>query len=165
MKKLMLAAIPAAFISGAFAEEVPITGNVESKCVITTDTSGVYGNPAPDELTTRLADGGVPAIVRYDVIAADYYKAIISYPNEFTTSPSLNDTVSWEGDVTVDQVSDTQMSGYDTNKIEYNNSTEYELEFAGSTWFKVGSTAEYGVGKSFPGGQYRSVVTAECIAQ
>lgn len=165
MFKAMFMAISAVFISGAFAEEVPITGNVESKCVITTDTSGVYGNPAPDELTTDLTDGGVPAIVRYDVIAADYYKAIISYPNSFSTSPSLNDTVTWDGEVTVDQVSDTQMSGYDTSKIEYNNTTEYELEFAGSVWFKVGSTAEYGIGKSFPGGQYRSVVTAECIAQ
>ena len=165
MKKLMLMAIPAAFISGAFAEEVPIMGSVESKCVITTDTQGVYGNPTPDELTTKLADGGVPAIVRYDVITADAYKARISYPDEFATSPSLNDVVNWVGDVTVDQVSDTQMSNYDTNAIEFNNTTEYDLEFAGSTWFKISSTAEYGYGKSFPGGTYRAMVEAECIAK
>ena len=165
MKKLMLMAIPAAFISGAFAEEVPIIGNVESKCVITTDTQGVYGNPTPDELTTKLADGGVPAIVRYDVVTADAFKARISYPDEFATSPTLDDVVDWQGDVTVDQVSDTQMSNYDTNAIEFNNTKEYDLEFAGSTWFKIGSTAQYGYGKSFPGGTYRAMVEAECIAK
>ena len=93
MKNFMLCAIPAMFISGAFAEEVPITGNVESKCVITTDTSGVYSQPTVDELTTKLNEGGVPPIVRYDVMVADYYKAIISYPNEFVAAPLLNDTL------------------------------------------------------------------------
>ena len=165
MKKFMLCAIPAMFISGAFAEEVPITGNVESKCVITTDTSGVYSQPTVDELTTKLNEGGVPPIVRYDVMVADYYKAIISYPNEFVSAPLLNDTLTWEGDVTVDQVSDTAMSNYDTDKLEYNNTNEYDLTTAGSTWFKVGSTVNYGQGKSFPGGTYRAVVEAECIAK
>ncbi len=165
MKKTMVVVIAAVFCSSAFAEDVPIIGNVESKCVITTDTQGVYGNPTPDELTTKLADGGVPAIVRYDVITADAYKARISWPDDFVSSPALNDTLAWEGDVTVDQVSDTQMSSYDTDKIEFNNTTEYDLEFAGSTWFKVGSTVNYGFDKSFPGGSYRSIIEAECIAK
>ena len=47
MKKTMVVAIAAVFCSSAFAEDVPIIGNVESKCVITTDTQGVYGNPTP----------------------------------------------------------------------------------------------------------------------
>ena len=165
MKKLMLMAIPAVFISGAFAEEVPIVGQVEAKCVITTDTQGVYAQPTVDELTTKLSDGGVPPIVRYDVMVADYYKALISYPDEFASSPTLNDTVEWQGEVTVNQTSDANMSGYDTNKLEYNNTTEYDLTIAGSTWFKIGSTANYGYGKSFPGGTYRAMVQAECIAK
>ena len=164
MKKLFLIAI-AASTGSALAEEVPIVGQVESKCVITTDTQGVYANPSPDELTTKLADGGVPAIVRYDVINADAYKAVISWPDEFVSSPALNDTLVWQGEISVDQVSDTAMSSYDTNKIEYNNSTEYDLTVAGSTWFKIGSTVNYGYNKSLPGGTYRAVVEAECIAQ
>jgi len=165
MKQLMLMAIPAVFISGAFAEEVPIIGSVEAKCVITTDTAGVYSQPTVDELTTKLNDGGVPPIVRYDVMVADYYKALISYPDEFVSAPLLNDTLAWEGEVSVDQVSDTAMSSYDTDVIEYNNTYEYDLTTAGSTWFKIGSTVNYGQGKSFPGGTYRAVVEAECIAK
>ena len=165
MNKFMLCAIPAIFISGAFAEEVPITGSVESKCIITTDTAGVYGQPTVDELTTKLNDGGVPPIVRFDVMSADFYKAVISYPDEFVSAPLLNDTLTWTGEVTVDQVSDTGMSSYDTDKLEYNNSFEYDLTIAGSTWFKIGSTVNYGQGKSLPGGTYRAVVEAECIAK
>ena len=160
MNKFMLCALPAIFISGAFAEEVPIIGSVEAKCVITTDTAGVYSQPTVDELTTKLNDGGVPPIVRYDVMVADYYKALISYPDEFVSAPLLNDTLAWEGEVSVDQVSDTAMSSYDTDVIEYNNTYEYDLTTAGSTWFKIGSTVNYGQGKSFPGGTYRAVVDA-----
>ena len=165
MNKFMLCALPAIFVSGVFAEEVPIIGSVEAKCVITTDTAGVYSQPTVDELTTKLNDGGVPPIVRYDVMVADYYKALISYPDEFVSAPLLNDTLAWEGEVSVDQVSDTAMSSYDTDVIEYNNTYEYDLTTAGSTWFKIGSTVNYGQGKSFPGGTYRAVVEAECIAK
>ena len=55
------------------------------------------------------------------------------------------------------------MSDYDTNKVEYNNSHEYELTVSGSTWFTVASTADYGSTKSFPAGTYTAVVEAECI--
>ncbi len=151
-------------LSNAVAAEVPIMGSVDSKCVVTTDTQGVYGNPTPNTLTTNLSNGGVPPIVRYDVIQADYYKAVISRPDTFTESPTLNDVVNWTGDVTVSEVSDAGMSAYDNNKIEYNNVTEIDLTIAGSTWFKVASTANYGYDKAFPAGQYRAVVTAECIA-
>ena len=147
------------------AEDVPIVGYVESKCLITTDTEGVYGNSTPSELSTDAADGGVEPIVRYDVIHADYYKALVSHPVSFSQSPSLSDVVTWTGSTTVSEVSDTGMSGYDTNKVTYNNTTEYDLTVAGSTWFKVSSEADYGYNKAFPPGTYTSIVQAECIAQ
>ena len=165
MNKLMLCAISAIFVSGAIAEEVPITGNVESKCVIVTDTAGIYGNPTPSNLSTDPTDGGVTPIVRYDVSMAEYYKALISWPDEFSQSPQLDDTVAFDGEVEVDRVSTTEMSDYETNKVEYQNRTEYDLTEAGSTWFKIESEADYGFSKAFPGGTYRSLVTAECIAQ
>lgn len=146
------------------AIDVPITGNIESKCVITTDTPGVFGNPTPDKLSTLPADGGVLPIIRYDIIEADYYKASIAWPNSFTTSPVLNDQVVWDGEVEVSEVSDANMD-FETDKVEWENVTEFDLDVAGSAWFKVESEAEYGYGKSFPGGQYRAAVVAECIAK
>lgn len=146
------------------AETVPIFGTVESKCVITTDTQGVYGNPTPSVLSTAAAAGGVQPIIRYDVISADYYKAVITTPDSFSTSPTLNDVVNWEGSVSVGEVTDPLMSDYDTVKIEYNNTTEYQLTVSGSTWFEIESIAEYGYDKSFPAGDYTAVVVAECIA-
>ena len=67
MKSLVLLA---ALALNCYAEEVPIIGNVQSKCVITTDTTGVYGNPTADKLSTHAADGGVTPVVRYDVSQA-----------------------------------------------------------------------------------------------
>jgi hypothetical protein len=161
MKYLFLLLLPFAVC----AEEVPIIGNVQSKCVITTDTPGIYGNPTADKLSTSPVDGGVMPIVRYDVSIANAYKARISTPTSFSTSPSLNDTVTWTGSTSVSSVSDAQMSGYETNKIVYDNATEYNLALAGSTWFKSSSSAKYGFNKAFPGGTYRAVVYAECIAR
>ena len=149
----------------ANAAEVPITGNVASKCTIFTDTEGVYGNPSPDKLSTAPADGGVLPVVRYDVAIADYYKAKISWPNNFSTSPNLTDALAWDGTVEVSSTSDVGMAGYEAAKVEYDNHTEYDLTVAGSTWFKVTSTVLYGQGKSLPGGTYTATVTAECIAK
>lgn len=146
------------------AIDVPIEGNIESKCVITTDTPGVFGNPTPDALSTLPTDGGVMPIIRYDIIEADYYKAQITWPNQFSTSPVLNDVVNWDGEVEVSEVSDSTMD-FETDKVEWENVTEFDLDVAGSAWFKVTSEAEYGYGKSFPGGVYRAVVGAECIAK
>lgn len=145
--------------------DVPITGNVASKCVITTDTAGVYGNPTSDKLSTSPADGGVMPIVRYDIIEADAYKARVAYPNDFTSSPVLNDVVNWTGSVEIAEVSVADMSAWENTKVEWDNVTEYDLTLAGSLWLKVASTAEYGYGKSFPGGVYRASVVAECIAK
>jgi len=164
MKHFFLFAVLGVLASGAQAEDMEVVGSVDSKCVITPDTAGVYGNPTPDELSSDPSDGGVDPIVRYDVIQANYYKARISYPNSFSESPALNDVVNWTGDTATSQVSDTGMSGYDAAKIEYDNLTEFNLTVAGSTWFKTETSAEYGYGKAFPAGVYRAVVTAECIA-
>lgn len=162
-KTLLLLAL-GAVASGAFAEDMEVVGNVQSKCVVTPDTAGVYGNPSPDKLDSDPASGGVDPIVRYDVIQASYYKAKITHPNTFSEAPALSDVVNWTGDTATSQVSDTGMSGYDAAKIEYDNVTEFALTVAGSTWFKTETLAEYGYGKAFPAGVYRAVVTAECIA-
>ncbi len=126
--------------------------------------AGVYGNPTPDSLDTDPTSGGVDPVVRFDVTAADYYIAKISWPNSFASAPSLDDALAWDGEVTVSQTSDTLMSGYEAAKVEYDNVTEYDLTVAGSTWFQIESSVDYGYGKSFPGGQYAANVVAECIA-
>lgn len=158
-------AVGALAIAGtAYAADTPITGNVSSKCSIYTDVAGVYGNPNPDELSTLPADGGVMPIIRYDVSIADYYTAKISWPTEFTTSPTLTDSLTWDGEVEVSATSDTGMSGYEAAKVEYDSVTEYDLTVAGSTWFKVTSNVTYGVDKSLPGGEYKANISALCVA-
>ena len=148
----------------ASAVDIPITGNVESKCVVTTDKVGVYGNPTANVLSTDQVDGGVEPVVRYDVILANAYKAVIAHPNSFSTSPQLSDTVTWTGETSVEAVSDALMSDYDTQKITYENVTEVDLTIEGSTWFKISSKADYGFNKALPGGNYTSIVEASCIA-
>lgn len=155
----------AALASTAIAQETIIEGNVQSKCVINTDVQGVYGNPTPDKLSTLSADGGVAPVIRFDVAVADYYMARIITPTSFSESPALNDVVNWTGSTSVGEVSDAGMSGYDAAKVTYDATSEFDLTIAGSTWFAVTSTAEYGFGKAFPGGTYRTVVIAECIAK
>lgn len=162
MKKLLLLAC---FAPLAVAANTPIQGTVESKCVIQTDTTGVYGNPSPSVLSTDPTAGGVNPIVRYDILAADHYKAVISYPNTFSSSPELADVTNWSGDIKVGQTSDALMSGFETNKVSYNNTVEFDLTVAGSVWFDIDSAAEYGYDKSFPAGDYTAMVVAECIAQ
>jgi len=148
----------------ASAVEVPIVGNVAAKCVIVPDTAGVYGNPTPDKLSTATADGGVQPVVRFDVLQANYFKAVISTPTAFSVSPALTDVVNWTGSVSTSKVSVAGMSAYDTNKVVYNNTSEFNLTIAGTTWFKASSTAEYGSDKALPSGTYRAVINAECIA-
>jgi len=147
------------------AEDVPITGTVQSRCIIQTDVAGTYGNPNAYTLSTAPADGGVLPIVRYDVTLADAYKAKITYPTNFSQSPSLNDTVTFTGSVDVSSVSDVGMADYQTDSVTYDETREYDLTATGSTWFKIESEAVNGGNKAFPGGTYRAVVVAECIAQ
>lgn len=157
-------AITSSVVGKATAVEVPVVGNVAAKCVIVMDTAGVYGNPTPNELSTDAVDGGVEPIVRFDVLQADYYKAVISTPNAFSSGPTLSDVVNWTGSVSVARVSDPLMSAYDNDKRTYDNVTEIDLTVAGSTWFKASSKAEYGFNKAFPSGTYRAIINADCIA-
>ena len=144
----------------------PISGMVASKCIVTTDTDGVYGNPSATKLSTASSDGGVLPIIRYDIITASAYNAKITTPMSFSSSPTLgSETVTWTGSTVANQMSDAGMSVFNTNKVVYNNSSEFPLTIAGSVWFDVSSVATYGYNKAFPAGSYSAVVTAECIAQ
>lgn len=155
-----------ASISFASAETAPINGTVQSRCIIQTDSAGVFGNPNAYTLTTDPADGGQPAIIRIDVSLADAYYAEITAPSEFSSSPTLPDAVTWTGDTEVSAVSDaTGMGSYETNKVEYGMTDKYELTATGSTWFKTSSTATMGGNKAYPGGNYTALVEAQCIAK
>jgi hypothetical protein len=147
------------------AVDVPIEGTVQSRCTIDTDTAGVYGNPNAYTLTTAAADGGVQPITRFDVTLADAYYARVSHPNAFSTSPTANATVTFTGETEVSAVGDAGMSGYEAAKTTFGNSTQYDLTVAGSLWLKTSSVATNGGDKAFPGGTYRSIVVAECIAK
>jgi len=146
-----------------------INGNVESRCTVNTDTAGYYGNPNAYTLTTLPASAGQVPIIRIDTSLATAYKAQISYPTSFSSSPSLGDTVVWTGTVGVDQTSSSDMSGYQAASTTADGGAMriYPLTIAGATWFSVSSVATYGGGqqKAFPGGSYTAVVVAECIAQ
>ena len=169
MKKFALVIMAFAFGYGfgtvVFATDVPIQGNVQSRCLITTSVPGVYGNPLPEKLSTKVADGGVVPIVRYDISLADAYKAKITTPTAFTSSPALTDSVAWTGATVVGTTSAAGMSVYEGAKVVYDATTEFDLTVAGSTWFNSESTATYGYDKSFPGGTYNTIVVAECIAK
>lgn len=150
----------------AQAENVPINGVVQSRCIIQTDTAGTFGNPNAYTLTTAPTDGGEPAIIRFDVSLADAYYAEITAPNSFSSSPSLPDQPTWTGDTEVHTVSDaTNMGTYEANKIELGMTDRYDLTATGSTWFKTSSTVTMGGNKAFPGGNYTALVVAECIAK
>jgi hypothetical protein len=169
-KKMTKQAIAIAVLLGSYsataATQVPINGVVQSRCVITADTAGVYGNPNAYTLSTAPADGGQLAVVRIDVTLADAYYVEITAPSEFSTSPTLPDTVTWTGDTTVTTVSDaTGMAQYESNKIELDMTDKYDLTATGSTWFSTSSTAIMGGNKAFPGGSYTALVEASCIAQ
>jgi hypothetical protein len=165
MNNVKIMAAMCLFSGVTVAAEVPIVGTVQSRCVIQTDTAGIYGNPNAYTLSTTPADGGVLPIVRYDVSLANAYKARITYPTSFSQSPSLNDTVTFTGSVDVSQVGDAAMADYQTDSITYDQTREYDLVATGSTWFKIESEATNGGNRAFPSGTYRAVVEAECIAQ
>lgn len=165
LKKAIIAAIGLGALY-ANAAEVPINGTVQSRCIITTDTAGVYANPNAYTLTTDPSSGGQLPIVRFDVTLADAYYAEITAPTEFSSSPTLPDIVTWTGDTEVSSVSDaTGMGSYETNKVELGMTDKYDLTATGSTWFKTSSTAVLGGTRAYPGGNYTALVEASCIAQ
>ena len=167
--KVMLGAMVStcfSMVSMANAEQAPINGTVQSRCIIQTDSAGVYGNPNAYTLTTNTTDGGQPAIIRIDVSLANAYYAEITAPTGFSSAPNLPDQVTFTGDTEVSTVSDaTGMGSYETSKIEYGMTDKYELTATGSTWFKTSSTATMGGNKAFPGGNYTALVEAHCIAK
>ena len=166
LKKASIIVAMSLFTFTAQAVDVPISGTVQSRCVITTDTPGTYGNPNAYTLTTAAADGGVQPIVRYDVTLADAYYAQITTPTSFATSPSLSDTVTWTGSTEVSSVSDaTNMAGYEAAKTTFGQTTQFDLTATGSTWFTSTSVATYGGNKAFPGGNYSATVEAVCVAK
>jgi len=161
---VILGAVLVPFAS--IAAEVPITGTVESRCIIQTDTAGTFGNPNAYTLTTTAADGGDAAVVRYDVSLADAYYAEITPPTQFSSSPSLPDAVTWTGSVSVKTVSDaTGMGSYETDKLEVGATDRYDLTATGSTWFAIEAEATMGGNKAFAGGTYTAVAEAVCIAK
>ena len=144
-----------------------IEGSVQSRCTVDTDTPGAYGNPNAYTLTTAPASAGQVPIVRFDVSLANAYFAQVSYPTSFSSSPSLSDSTTWTGAVTVAQTSTSDMSGYQAASTTTGAMRQYALTVAGTTWFDATSIATYGGGqnKAFPGGSYTAVVVAECVAQ
>ena len=148
------------------ANETPINGTVQSRCIIQTDMAGTYANPNAYTLTTAAEDGGDNAIIRIDVSLADAYYAEITAPEEFSSSPNLPDVVYWEGDTQVKTVSDAAtMGSYETEKLELGMTDRYDLTATGSTWFETSSVATMGGSKAFPGGNYTAIVQADCIAK
>jgi len=165
MKNVLIASLLLTSSAVILAAEAPIAGNVQTRCLITTDTNGVFGNPLPSKLSTASADGGVVPVVRYDVTLADAYLAKVTTPTAFSSSPALADAVTWTGSTTVTKTTDAGMAAYETGKVTYGSTTQYDLTIAGSTWFSSEAAAVYGVSKSFPGGSYTAVIVAECIAK
>jgi len=163
MKKILAASALALLAIPALANNTPVTGTVESRCLIVTEVNGVYGNPAAHKLSTKSSDGGVYPKIRTDVSQADAYKVKFSWPIAFSNSPALTDSLAFDGEITVAAVGVSGMSAYEGAKVEYNNHTEYTMTLAGSTWFIVESTVEYGSTKSLPGGDYSAVVVVTCI--
>ena len=151
----------------AWAVNSPINGLVQANCSIYTTTGGQYGNPSPWKLSTASADGGVDAIIRVDIAAADYYNTKFTHPNSFSTAPSLTDGVTWTGSTVVSSHSVSGMSVYEAAKVVVSNTTTYNMTLAGSTWFKVASTAAYGSADNtaLPAGNYTAMIVAECIAK
>jgi hypothetical protein len=166
LKKASIIIAMSLFTLSAQAVDVPISGTVQSRCVITTDKPGTYGNPNAYTLTTSSSDGGVQPIVRYDVTLANAYYAQITTPTSFSSSPSLTDTVTWTGSTEVSSVSDaTNMAGYEAAKTTFGQTTQFDLTATGSTWFKSTSVATNGGNKAFPGGNYSATVEAVCVAK
>ena len=124
MNKLLILPVALACTGAIASTNTPITGSVESKCVIQTDTDGVYGNPTADKLSTAVSDGGVLPVIRYDIVTANAYKAVISHPDSFSSSPTLTDTVAWTGSTTLTNSSDSNMSAFNDNKVTFTVSSK-----------------------------------------
>lgn len=157
----------ALFMPKEAAANTNITGNVESRCEVVTDIPGYYGNPNAYTLTTLPASNGQVPKIRITNSLANAYKAIVSFPTSFSSSPSLSNTVSFTGAVAIASASSSDMSGYQAASTVTNNGAmrTYSLTHAGTIYVTVSSEATYGGNKAFPGGQYVAVAEASCVAQ
>jgi len=163
MKKLLI-------IFGLIMAATPILaadidGSVESRCTVATTVPGIYGNPNAYTLTTDPASAGQVPVIRFDTTLANAYYAQVTYPTSFSSSPSLSDNVTWTGAVSVKATGESGMSGYQAASTTTGAMRQYALSVAGSVWLQSTSVAVYGGNRAFPGGAYKAVVLAECVAQ
>lgn len=163
MKKLLIAL--SFILSATPILAIDIDGSVESRCTIADVTEGRYGNPNAYTLTTDPSSNGQVPVVRFDTTLANAYFARVSYPTSFTVSPSLSDNVTWTGAVSVKATGESGMSGYQSASTTTGAMRQYGLSVAGSVWIQSTSVAVYGGNRAFPGGTYKAVVVAECVAQ
>ena len=163
MKKLLIAL--SLILSATPIIAADINGTVESRCTVATTVDGKYGNPNAYTLTTDPASNGQVPVIRFDTTLANAYYAQVTYPTSFSSSPSLADNVTWTGTVAVNATGESGMSGYQTASTTTGAMRQYGLSVAGSVWIEATSVAVYGGNRAFPGGAYKSVVLAECVAQ
>lgn len=163
MKKLLIAL--SLILSATPIMAADIDGTVESRCTVATTVDGKYGNPNAYTLTTAPASNGQVPVIRFDTTLANAYYAQVTYPTSFSSSPSLADNVTWTGTVAVNATGESGMSGYQTASTTTGAMRQYGLSVAGSVWIEATSVAVYGGNRAFPGGAYKSVVLAECVAQ
>ena len=163
MKKLLIAL--SFILSATPIIAADINGTVESRCTVATTVDGKYGNPNAYTLTTDPASNGQVPVIRFDTTLANAYYAQVSYPTSFSSSPSLSDNVTWTGTVAVKATGESGMSGYQAASTTTGAMRSYPLSVAGSVWIEATSVAVYGGNRAFPGGSYKAVVLAECVAQ
>jgi len=163
MKKLLIAL--SLIIGATPILAIDIDGSVQSRCTVADVTPGKYGNPNAYTLTTDPSSAGQVPVVRFDTTLANAYYAQVSYPTSFSSSPSLSDNVTWTGAVTVKATGESGMSGYQSASTTTGAMRQYGLSVAGSVWIQSTSVATYGGNRAFPGGTYKAVVLAECVAQ
>ena len=163
MKKLLIAL--SLILSATPIMAADIDGTVESRCTVATTVDGKYGNPNAYTLTTAPASNGQVPVIRFDTTLANAYYAQVTYPTSFSSSPSLADNVTWTGAVTLKAHGESGMSGYQAASTTTGAMRQYGLSVAGSVWIEATSVAVYGGNRAFPGGAYKSVVLAECVAQ
>jgi len=163
MKKLLI--ILSLMIGATPILAIDIDGSVQSRCTVADVTPGKYGNPNAYTLTTDPSSAGQVPVVRFDTTLANAYYAQVSYPTSFSSSPSLSDNVTWTGAVTVKATGESGMSGYQSASTTTGAMRQYGLSVAGSVWIQSTSVAVYGGNRAFPGGTYKAVVLAECVAQ
>ena len=142
-----------------------IDGTVESRCTVATTVPGIYGNPNAYTLPTAPSSAGQVPVVRFATTLANAYYEQVSYPTSFSSSPSLADNVTWTGAVEVKATGESGMSGYQAASTTTGAMRQYALSVAGSVWLQATSIAVYGGNRAFPGGAYKAVVLAECVAQ